>query len=270
MIDAGTDKTNSPPPTAWGLRTIRSGTAAIVARLADTLFPPVCLACREPVGSHDALCPGCWTRIEFIRPPICDRLGMPMPFSTGERMVSAAAVADPPDYDRARAVARYDGTVRRLVHDLKFRDRQDSRRLLAQWMTIAGKDLLEEAQLIVPVPLGRWRLISRRFNQAAMLGEEVARLAAKDFEPLALVRTRHTRSQVGLTRSERRENVRGAFAVPAALQPRIAGRGVLLVDDIVTTGATVGAAARALKRAKAARVDVLAVAMVTDVALVPG
>ena len=249
---------------------VRGSTTRFLTALADTIVPPLCLACRTPLASHDALCVGCWSKVDFIRAPLCDRLGMPMPFDTGGIMVSAAAVAEPPAYDRARAVARYDGTMRRLVHDFKFRDRQDGRRLLAQWLTQAGAPLFAGAQVVVPVPLSRWRLLWRRFNQAAMLGQEVARLKGLDFEALALVRTRATKSQVGLTRTERRDNVRGAFAVPAAMKPRLAGRNVVLIDDIITTGATAGSAAKALKRAGAARVDVLALAMVTDEALVPG
>ena len=250
-------------------QSFRAASTRLFATLGDTLVPPLCLACRTPLASHDALCVPCWTKVDFIRAPLCDRLGMPMPFDTGGVMVSAAAVAEPPAYDRARAVARYDGTMRRLVHDFKFRDRQDARRLLASWMTQAGTDLLTDAHLVVPVPLSRWRLIWRRFNQAAMLGQEVARLKGLDFEPMALVRTRATKTQVGLTRTERRDNVRGAFAVPAAMKPRIAGRRLILIDDIITTGATAGSAAKALKRAGAASVDVLALAMVTDEALVP-
>jgi ComF family protein len=166
-------------------------------------------------------------------------------------------------------VARYEGTARRLVHDLKFHDRLDVTRLLAGWMLHAGSDLLCETEVVVPVPLGRRRLLWRRFNQAALLGEEIARRRHMAFEPLALVRKKATRTQVGLSRRERRDNVAGAFVVPLAFVPRIRGRGVVLVDDIITTGATAGAAARALKRAGATRVDVLAVALVTDAALVP-
>jgi ComF family protein len=194
---------------------------------------------------------------------------MPLPFDSGGVMVSAAAVSDPPPYDRARAVARYDGTVRALVHGLKFHDRQDVRTLLARWMAMAGTELIPGADLIVPVPLSRQRLLWRRFNQAALLAQELARIERRPFDPFALARVRSTASQVGLTRNERTANVRGAFAVPPAARERVEGRRVLLVDDIITTGATAGAAARALKRAGARAVDVIAVGMVTDEAAVP-
>ncbi len=241
----------------------------VAGAIADLVMPPLCLSCHAPLTSHDALCPGCWSKIDFIGPPLCDRLGLPMPFDAGGTMVSAAAIADPPDYDRARAVARFDGVMRTLVHDLKFRDRHDARRLLGRWLVRAGAELLAGAELIVPVPLTRLRLLSRRFNQAAILAQEVSRITGIGAEPLALLRTRRTRPQLGLSRAERRKNVAGAFAVADAYKARIAGARLVLIDDVITTGATARACARALKRAGVARVDVLALAMVTDAVLMP-
>jgi ComF family protein len=230
---------------------------------ADTLMPPLCLSCNAPLASYDALCAPCWQRVDFIRPPVCDRLGVPLPFDIGETAVSAAAAANPPVYDRARAVAHYTGVMRKLIHDLKYHDRHDAWRLMARWMAEAGRDLVADAEVVVPVPLSRLRLLQRRFNQAAILAGALARATGKPHEPLALVRTRRTRQQVGMTRAQRQLNVRGAFAVPAARRASIAGRAVLLVDDVITTGATAEAAARALRAAGARRVDVLALALVT-------
>ncbi len=245
--------------------------SAIVARaagaVADFLLPPACLACQRPLSSHDAICAGCWSKIDFIRAPLCDRLGIPLPFDIGGPMISAAAEADPPDFDRARAVARFDGVMRELVHDLKFRDRHDSRRLFGRWLAEAGTELLADADIVLPVPLTRGRLLARRFNQSAVLAQEVARLTGVRFEPQALRRTRRTLPQVGLSRRQRRDNVSGAFAVAEAQSAAVSGARLVLVDDVITTGATVGACARALKRAGAARVDVLSLAMVTDPAV---
>jgi len=237
--------------------------------LADLIMPPLCLACREPLSVHDALCPDCWRGIDFIRAPLCDRLGLPMPFDAGGIMVSAAAVARPPAYDRARAVGAYAGVMRALIHGLKFNDRHDVRYLFGRWLTEAGADLIRDSEVVVPVPLGRWRMLTRRFNQAAILSREVARLTGRAYEPMGLSRTRATHTQVGLTRLQRKENVAGAFAVPPRRAAMICGRNILLVDDVITTGATVGACAEALKGAGARRVDVLALALVTDMALVP-
>ena len=243
--------------------------ASALASVADLIMPPVCLGCHTNLGGLDALCPRCWGGVSFIRPPLCDKLGSPLPFDTGGVMISAAAAASPPVYDRARAVASFDGLMRDLVHDLKFRDRHDLRRLLARWLTEAGRDMLVGADLVVPVPLGRLRLVKRCYNQSAILAQDTARLAGLSYDPMALVRARTTLPQVGLTRLERRKNVKGAFAVPDAKKPVVTGRRIVLIDDVITTGATVSACAAALKQAGAAHVDVLALALVTDAAFVP-
>jgi len=232
--------------------------------VSDFLLPPLCLCCREPVQAHDGLCAQCWADIDFIVQPCCDRLGIPLAYPSAGKIVSAAALADPPVYDRARAAARYHGTMRNLVHGLKYGDRHEGVRLMSGWLMRAGGEVLEDADLVVPVPLARTRLWSRRFNQAAMLARAVSSASGIPVSPLALERTRRTESQVGLSASQRRKNVAGAFRVPERWCHAVAGRTILLVDDVITTGATANACARALKRAGAAHVNVLALARVVD------
>jgi ComF family protein len=236
-----------------------------IARSAlDVVLPPLCLGCQARITAHDALCPACWRQIDFIRPPLCDRMGLPMPFDIGGPMLSAVAIADPPEFDHARAVARFDGLMRDLIHAFKFHDSHNTRRLFGRWLIEAGHELLAEADLLVPVPLARWRLLSRRFNQAQILAAEVGRLSGKPVGPFALVRSRATAHQIGLTRAQRRRNVAGAFRVPAGEIPAISGKAIILIDDVITSGATASTAAAALKRAGARRVDVLALAIVSN------
>jgi ComF family protein len=232
--------------------------------LSDLILPPSCVACQRRLAGHDTLCPSCWRRIDFIRSPLCDRLGIPLPFDTGGPLISAAAVAHPPDFGRARAAALYSGVMRDLIHDLKYRDTHHARRLFGRWLVEAGRDLIADCDVIVAIPLARRRMLTRRFNQSQILANEVSRLSGKTVAPLALVRTRATRSQVGLSRTERERNVSGAFAVRPGQASRIAGKAVLLIDDVITTGATANATARVLLRAGAARVDVLALAIAGD------
>lgn len=253
----------APAPYRQRLRTVA---AQGLARLVDIVTPPICLKCHEPLSSQDNLCPGCWSKIDFIRPPLCDRLGIPLPYDSGAGTLSAQAVAAPPVYGRARAVARYDGVMRQLIHDLKFHDRHDARKLFGRWMAEAGSSLIFDADVIVPVPLHRWKLLKRRFNQAAILSAELSRLTGRPNAPLALMRSRKTSPQLGLTATQRRQNVSGAFSVPPRQRGAVEGRCVLLVDDVITTGATISAAARALLSAGAAGVDILALALVTDTA----
>jgi ComF family protein len=244
---------------------VRFHTLAGLRRAAlDMLLPPLCLGCQTRIMDHDALCPTCRRRIDFVRPPLCDRLGVPLPFDTGAPMLSAAAVAEPPDYDRARAVARFDGLMRVLIHGFKFHDSHNARRLFGRWIADAGSELLSDADLLVPVPLARWRLLSRRFNQAQILAAEAGRRTGKPVNPFALVRSRSTPHQIGLSRAQRMRNVAGVFRVPANELPKVSGKAIVLVDDVITSGATVSAAAIALKRAGARRVDVLALAIVSE------
>jgi len=238
--------------------------ATAARRVGDFLVPPVCLACHVRLGDHNALCADCWGTIQFIRPPVCDRLGIPLPFDLGGRNVSAAALAAPPVYDRARAVAGYNDAMRTLVHQLKYGDRHDGARLFGRWLRLAGADILAEGELFMPVPLYRWRLFRRRFNQAAILADALSRETGITHDPLSLRRIRRTPSQVGLTADQRRRNVAGAFRLTPEGKRIVAARHIILVDDVITTGATVEACARTLKRAGARRVDVLALARVID------
>jgi ComF family protein len=252
------------PPSASRLADAAGAADRLVRAATSLLVPPVCLACRVPLASADALCGACWRGIDFIRPPVCDRLGIPLPFDTGGPTLSAAALANPPAYDRARAVARFDGAMRRLVHGLKYADRHEGLALFGRWLAGAAGELLPGTDLIVPVPLARWRLWRRRYNQAALLARALGRETGLPVEPMVLVRTRATPSQVGLTPDQRRRNVQGAFAVPERMLAAVQGRNVLLLDDVVTTGATAEACARTLRRAGATRVDVIALGLVTE------
>jgi ComF family protein len=231
--------------------------------VADFLLPPQCLACRERVMEPATLCARCWRELAFLTEPCCDRSGLPFAFDPGDGIVSAAALARPPVWDRARAAVRFDESSRRLVHDLKYHDRHEVAALMGRLMAVAGQALMAESRFIVPVPLFRWRLWQRRYNQSALLARQLCR-AGLPFRPDLLERNRRTTAQVGLGYRQRQANVRGAFRVPQELHGEIAGTTVLLVDDVITSGATANACAGALKKAGAARVNVLAFALVHD------
>ena len=251
-----------------GLSRSANQIANLVSRFArltvDLVLPPVCLSCQTPMRDRDNLCAGCWSNIDFITPPLCDRLGIPMPFGTNETMISAAAAARPPIYRKARAAARYSGTMRNLIHDFKFRDQHQARALFTRWLIGAGHELIAETDIIIPVPLNRFRLLERRFNQSAILAQSLAMTTDLPYQPTLLIRTRHTKSQVGLTNPQRRKNVSGAFAIDKARSPSLKDRRILLIDDVITTGATAEACTRTLLKAGAAHVNVLALALVTD------
>ncbi len=232
--------------------------------LIDVVYPPSCLSCHASTAEPRALCAQCWAKFRLIERPYCERLGTPFDIDSGPGLLSPAAVADPPSYDRGRAVARYDDLARLLARQLKYGDRLDLASTLGSWMARAGAELLRDADLIVPVPLHRSRLFTRRYNQAAVLAEAVSRLSGVKADSFLLARRRATKPQVGLSRAERLSNLSGAFQVGEEAKARLAGLRVLLVDDVLTTGSTVNLAAKALLRGGAKAVDVLVFARVVQ------
>lgn len=248
-----------------GLRLGRIGGAlrAAFGQAVDLALPPLCPACREPVIGQ-ALCADCWAKLNFIAPPYCERLGIPFAYDPGPGILSMQAIAEPPAYGRARAAVRYDDVARTLVHAFKYSDRLDLAPTLGLWMAQAGRELLDDADAIVPVPLHWRRLWARRFNQSAMLADVIAKDCGRHVTYDALKRVKATAQQVGLTRAQRADNIQGAFRVMVAGKAAVAGRRLVLVDDVLTTGATAEGCARALLRAGAANVDVLTFARVVD------
>jgi len=224
---------------------------------AAIIFPPTCLGCGILVAAPGTLCGLCWTGLRFIDKPYCAVMGTPFSHDLGEGSLSAEAIADPPPFRRARAAVIHGGVPRHMVHGLKYRDRTDLAPWMARWMVRAASELVAECDVIIPVPLHPHRFWTRRFNQSAELARAMATQSGRPFAPEALVRVKRTRQQVGLNSNERAANVRGAFHVPEKREIDVAGRAVLLVDDVYTTGATIKAASRALLRAKATAVDVV-------------
>jgi ComF family protein len=226
----------------------------------DLIFPP------QAIDGGSALAGGlsaaAWSRIQFLDGPVCDGCGVPFEYDIGSRC--ASCLAKPRAFDAARAACLYDETSREPILKLKHADRLDLAPLFARWLSRAARDLIEEADAVAPVPLHPSRLLSRRYNQAAEIARPLAGLTGVPYLPDALVRRRDTGSQGGKSGVGRRRNVAGAFEVPARRAPRVAGKRILLIDDVMTTGATAEGCARALKAAGAVRVDVAVVARVKE------
>ena len=229
----------------------------------DQLYPPLCLHCDAPVAAADALCGDCFRKLRPITAPLCPVLGLPFEVALGPDARSAEAIADPPPFDRARSAVVYNEVARTLVSRLKYGDRPELARFCARLMARAGHELWEDEPVLVPVPLHRTRQFSRRYNQSTELARALGRLTGLRVDPALVVRSRRTPQQVGLSADARQRNVAGAFAVSPA-EPRRGSPGgrVVLVDDVITTGSTVKAVTRALKRAGVADVDVISFARV--------
>lgn len=251
------------PPLAV-LAAVAGPARATAEAVLNFALPPTCISCGTVTGSAGGLCGTCWGRLSFITNPCCERTGAPFAFDDGAPRLHPDALDAPPAFDRARAAVTFTDAARDLVHKLKYADRLDVAAPLARLMAQAGSELLVSADLIVPVPLHGARLWRRRFNQAALLGRHLAALSGKPLRTDLLARRRATRSQTSLGRSARRTNVAGAFAACGDAASVLAGRRVLLVDDVYTTGATLDACALALRRAGASGVDALTFARVVD------
>ena len=237
----------------------------VMVPLLDYALPPRCPACGEIVSETQAFCADCWQGIEFIGDPMCRTCGMDLPTAAmGTDAQCGACLADSPPFDKARAVMRYGEVGRGIAHRLKY-----SRRVsLAHVMAAQMRRLIEleerEQAILMPVPLHRWRIWSRGFNQAALIGRRLSKLTGLPLETGLLKRTVNTPPLHSLGRRKRAQAVKGAFALADGAKDRIAGKTIILIDDIWTTGATASACAQLLKRGGAARVEVICWTRVSD------
>jgi len=227
------------------------------------ILPPLCHGCRRPLREVNKICPSCWQEIEFIVEPFCEINGTPLPFDIGKGTISAAAIAEPPVYRRARTVAEYSGTMRNLIHQFKYCDDLTTTELFTTWLLRAGSELINSCDIIIPIPLHPMRLWKRRYNQAALLSHSLANRTNRNIDCNSLIRTRPTKSQVGLSETDRETNVKGAFQLRNKCNKQVKNRSVLLIDDIITTGTTIKSAANCLLLNGASEVNVLCLARVT-------
>jgi ComF family protein len=242
------------------------GARLAVRATIDFLLPPTCLTCDAPVDAPGRFCPDCFRATGFVTEPCCARCGVPFAHRGQAGLVGLCpgCLDRPPDFDCARAALRYDTQARRIVLPFKHADRVEIARALAPLMARAGAQLLERADVLVPVPLHRRRLFSRRYNQAALLAQALSRFSGIPAVLDALRRVRATAALGEKSAAARVAEVVGAFVVHSGRKARVAGRRVLLVDDVMTSGATANACAAALRAAGASGVDVLLAARVPD------
>lgn len=240
----------------------RQGIRGMAGFALSALLPPRCLACGTTVDHQGALCAGCWSGIQFLDAPLCELCGFPLEYELGAGMLCGACVRERPSFDRARAVMRYNDASRSLLLGFKHADRTEGAPAYGAWLARAGAGLIDEADLIVPVPLYWLRLFQRRYNQSALLAHALGRVSGVPVVADLLLRRRNTASQGRMKATQRRRNVAGAFAVKPARLPMLEGRRVLLVDDVLTTGATASACAQVLRSGGASGVNVMVLARV--------
>lgn len=237
--------------------------AAFWTSALDLLLPPRCIGSGEIVDAPGMISPAYWSQLGFIEKPFCACCGMPFGFETSDGALCGGCLENAPVFDAARAAVVYNDASRQAILDFKYGDRLHAAQTFAGWMLRAGQELIAQSDVMVPVPLHARRLWQRRFNQSALLAAALAKIAGKAHAPGVLRRLKFTVPQKGLSRTERNDNVRNAFAIDARRAADIHGKNVLLIDDVFTSGATLNECARTLKGAGAAKVSVLTIARVT-------
>lgn len=246
-------------------------TGQLTGRLVDVLLPPRCFDCGAGVAQQGDLCGSCWSKLTFITAPQCALCGYPFEFSPGKNdygesdhhgNLCGGCLRRRPVYDAARAALRYDEFSRRLILGFKYRDRTAGTRAFARWLARLAGPQDPANSMILPVPLHPRRLWRRRYNQSALIAAAMGRETGVAVNLLDLVRHKHTPSQAGLTARQRFRNMRAAFSLREGAGEIFAGRHILLIDDVMTTGATAEACSRVLKRAGAAQITLLALARV--------
>lgn len=241
---------------------LKSAVMQAARAVQDHMWPPLCTACDTPLSSAGGLCADCWDKIRFLGQPQCHACGVPLPFDPGPDALCAACSGRRPAFERARSAFIYDDASRGIILAFKHADRTDLAPMLVNWLRRPAAPLLAEADIIAPVPLHWSRLLSRRYNQSALLANALARHGRVQPIPDLLIRTRRTPSQGGKSRLGRHKNVQGAFQVNVRYGQALQDKRVLLVDDVLTTGASVEACARTLLRDGASAVDVITIARV--------
>lgn len=228
--------------------------------LLNFVFPPQCPICKTRVQNVNSLCNDCFSNIRFISKPYCEKCGRPFEFQINEELWCGVCLTKKQVFYKARAAFKYDDFSKRLILPFKHSDHIELTALLTNFLYQAGTDLFGEIDILIPVPLHRYRLMKRKYNQAALLAKTLSIRIKKPFAAGVLLRVKHTQSQGHMKKSERKQNVSKAFHVKNNL--KIAGKHVLLIDDVMTSGATLNECAKALKKAGASKVSYLTLARV--------
>ena len=232
----------------------------VAKRLLDIVYPPHCISCGVDIDKNGNVCAKCWGDISFITDPQCNVCGFPFDFEMQEGSICAGCTKNMPHFSKARAVFLYDDSSYRMITSFKYNDRVENRLAYARWMVRAGAGMLHEADLIIPVPLHFFKLIMRQYNQAALLAHELAKIVDKQVLANAITRKKYTKTQAVFSHKGRFKNIKGAFQINPKYQNLIANKKILLVDDVITTGATANECAKILLKSGAGRVELLTLA----------
>jgi len=231
-------------------------------KLLDLLYPPICVHCQTPVIKSDGLCAKCFSALHAITDPKCPILGLPFEVSLGANATSAEAIANPPEFNRARSAFIYDDVAHSIVTRLKYGDKPELAKFCAVTMAATCAEILQGDPILLPVPLHKKRLRMRYYNQSNEIAKFLANITGLENAPMLAKRIKQTKQQVGLNAYQRSKNVAGAFSVEEDLLRFDKEKTIVIIDDVITTGATVNELTKALKKAGYKKIDVISFARV--------
>jgi len=233
----------------------------ITKKAIDIIFPPKCLSCKVYIESDGGLCHKCWEEIDFISSPQCYSCGTPFEIQTSNDNICGKCIATPPKYSMARSVLRYNEKSSKLITNFKYYDSTHACHHFARWLSRTGEDMIADTDIITPVPLHKMRLLTRRYNQCALLCNSLSELTGKVTYNNLLIRHKNTKPQAGLEFNKRINNVKSAFKINPDLIEQINNKNILLIDDVMTTGSTIDSCTKTLLKSGARNVYVLTIAM---------
>lgn len=231
----------------------------IFIKTLDILYPPKCLGCYTLVENQESLCSDCWKKINFIQNPQCKICGYPFHYQKEENFLCVPCIRKEPSYDKARAVFIYDENSSYLIKNFKYNDNLVGCNLYARWLANIGKDILPNS-ILIPIPLHPVRLFIRKYNQAALIANTLGRIKNLPVLTDGLIRNRYIKPQYTLNNKQRFLNVKGVFNFNKKYNSLIKGKNIILIDDVMTTGATVEECSKVLKKETSAKIFVLTLA----------
>lgn len=244
------------------MQTIAKDIRHYIGQAIDFVLPPRCIISGEEVDQHGTVSPASWASLRFISKPFCSCCGFPFEFSSGEDTLCASCLQTQLHFHKARAALFYDDASRPMILSFKHGDQLHAAQCFRPWLLTAGRELLQDADIIAPVPLHPLRLLKRRYNQAALIANMLSKETSIPYVPDLLRRKRMTQSQGHKNKEQRRKNVRGAFVLNPKHTESIQDKTILIIDDVFTSGATVNECARILKKTGSQQVNVLTLARV--------
>ncbi len=234
----------------------------LIENLLSSIFPKTCLICNRIINGGN-FCLEDWNRLHFLQTPACNICFQPFEFKIDDEMVCGKCLQKPPEYFKALAVFNYDEASKTLITKFKYFDQINLAKYFAELMFKQAKEILPDVDFIAPIPLHKLRIISRKYNQSALLAKNIATLGDKKLLLDLLIRTKNNKPQASLNQRMRRKNVVGIFKAKERYYQEIKGRNVLLIDDVITTGSTIESCCKVLKKAGVAKIYVLTLAKTT-------